>query len=71
MDRAVPHLQKIDVSCDKSAFMTERRTGASDRLLGNDRDAVVIFKRGDIVFEQKNRNFDCDGRAVVDQHEAL
>ena len=42
-----------------------------DRFFGNDRDAVVVFKRGDIVFEETNRNFDGDGRAVVDEHEAL
>ena len=51
--------------------MTERRLGASDRFLRNDRDAVVIFERGDILFEKKNWNFDGDGRAVIDQHEAL
>ena len=71
MDRAVPHLQEIDVSRDESRLMTERRLGASGRFFGNDRDGVVIFKRGDIVFEEKNRDFNGDGRAVVDKHETL
>ena len=71
MDRAVARLQEIDVARDESRLMTKRRAGAVDRFFGNDCDAVYMFKRRDIVFEEKNRNFDGDSRAVVDQHEAL
>jgi hypothetical protein len=71
MNRAVAHLQEVDVSSDESRFVAERRRGAVRRFLWNDREAVVVFKRGYIVFEEKNRNFDGDGRAVVYEHEAL
>ena len=71
MDRTIAHLQEIDVAGDESGLMTKHRTGAVDRFLGHDRDAVGLLKRCDIFFEEKNRNFHGEGRAVVDQDESL
>src|SRR5271155_4009185 len=71
MNRAVAHLQDVDVSRNESWFVTEGRTGTVHWFLGNDFDAVVFFECGDIIFDQKDRNFDGDGRAVVQEHEAL
>jgi hypothetical protein len=45
MNRPIPHLQEIDVPRDESRLMAERRAGAVDRFFGNNRDAVVVFKR--------------------------
>ena len=61
VDRAVPHLQKVDVTGDH----------AWAAGFGRELDAMLALKRCEVILAEPDRDLDRDCHAIVGQHEPL